>query len=74
MVLLIGLAWINFSGSSKSGQRIKELQAEIDDLQKQRAAAEAISNLPENHDVTVAEELLEQADQSPPAFLDAVVQ
>jgi hypothetical protein len=53
MVLLIGLAWINFSGSSKSGQRIKELQAEIADLQKQRAAAAAISNLPENHEITV---------------------
>src|SRR5207342_1439350 len=38
--------------SSESGQRIKQLQAEIDGLQKQRAAAEAISNLPENHDVT----------------------
>jgi Tfp pilus assembly protein PilN len=52
MVLLIGLAWINFSGSSKSSQRIKELQAEIADLQKKRAAAEAISNLPENHEIT----------------------
>ncbi len=53
LVLLIGLAWINFAGSSKSGQRIKQLQVEIDDLQKQRAAAEAISNLPENHGITV---------------------
>jgi Tfp pilus assembly protein PilN len=52
MLLLIGLAWINFAGSSKSSQRIKQLQAEIADLQKQRAAAEAISNLPENHDIT----------------------
>jgi Tfp pilus assembly protein PilN len=52
MVLLLGLAWINFAGSSKSGQRIKELQAEIADLQKQRADAEAISNLPENHEIT----------------------
>lgn len=52
MVLLIGLAWINFAGSSKSGQRIAKLQGEIADLQKQRAAAEAVSNLPENHDVT----------------------
>jgi Tfp pilus assembly protein PilN len=52
MALLIGLAWINFAGSSKSGQRIKQLQAEIDDLQKERAAAEAISNLPENHEIT----------------------
>ena len=52
MLVLIGLAWRNFSTSSKSGQRIKQLQAEIADLQKQRAAAEAISNRPENHDVT----------------------
>src|SRR5712671_486747 len=52
LVLLIGLTWINFAGSSKSSQRIKELQAEIADLQKQRAAAEAISNLPENHEIT----------------------
>ena len=52
MLVLIGLAWRNFSNSSESGQRIKQLQAEIDGLQKQRAAAEAISNLPENHDVT----------------------
>ncbi len=51
MVLLIGLAWINFTGSSKSGQRIKDLQGEIASLQRERAAAEAISNLPENHDV-----------------------
>jgi hypothetical protein len=52
MLVLIGLAWRNFSTSSKSGQRIKQLQAEIADLQKKRADAEAISNLPENHDVT----------------------
>jgi Tfp pilus assembly protein PilN len=51
MVLLIGLAWINFAGSSKSGQRIKDLQGEIASLQRERAAAEAVSNLPENHDV-----------------------
>ena len=52
MLVLIALAWRNFSNSSESGQRTKQLQAEIDALQKQRAAAEAISNLPENHDVT----------------------
>jgi Tfp pilus assembly protein PilN len=52
MVGLIGLAWINFAGSSKSSERSRELQREIADLQKQRAAAEAVSNLPENHDVT----------------------
>ncbi|HEV7523132.1 MAG TPA: PilN domain-containing protein [Candidatus Angelobacter sp.] len=52
LVLLIGAAWINFTGSAKSGQRIKELQTEIADLQRQRTQAEAISNRPENHDVT----------------------
>jgi hypothetical protein len=52
MLVLIGLAWRNFHNSSQSGQRIRQLQAELADLQKKRAAAEAISNLPENHDVT----------------------
>jgi Tfp pilus assembly protein PilN len=52
MLVLVGLAWRNFSNSSESGKRIKQLQAEIAELQKQRAEAEAISNLPENHDVT----------------------
>jgi Tfp pilus assembly protein PilN len=52
MVLLLGLAWINHSRSSKSGQRIKEKQEEIASLEKERAAAETVSNLPENHDVT----------------------
>jgi hypothetical protein len=51
MLLLIGFAWRNFDKASQSGQRIKQLQAEIADLQKKRAAAEAISNLPENHDI-----------------------
>jgi hypothetical protein len=51
MLVLIGFAWRNFDKSSQSGQRIKQLQAEIADLQKKRAAAEAISNLPENHDI-----------------------
>ena len=52
MLVLIGFAWRNFHNSSQSGQRINQLQAEIADLQKKRAAAEAISSLPENHDVT----------------------
>ena len=52
MLVLMGLTWRNFSKSSDSGKRIKQLQAEIGELQKQRAEAEAISNLPENHDVT----------------------
>ena len=52
MLILVGLAWRNFHNSSESSQRIRQLQAEIAELQKKRAAAEAISNLPENHDVT----------------------
>src|SRR6185503_8900267 len=52
MLVLIGFAWRNFHNSSQSGQRIRQLQADIADLQKKRAAAEAISNLPQNHDVT----------------------
>ena len=51
MLVLIALAWRNFANSSESGKRIKQLQGEIAELQKQRAAAEAVSNLPENHDV-----------------------
>jgi hypothetical protein len=52
LVLLIGLAWMNHSSSSKSGDRIRQTQEEIASLQKDRAAAERVSNLPENHDVT----------------------
>jgi Tfp pilus assembly protein PilN len=50
-LLLIGLTVINYSSSSKSNKRIKELQAELASLQKERTSAEAVSNLPENHDV-----------------------
>jgi hypothetical protein len=53
LLLLIGLAAMNYSSSSKSGQRIKELRERIDSLQKERAAAERVSNLPENHDVNL---------------------
>ena len=53
LLLLIGLAAMNYSSSSKSSQRIEELRARIDSLQKQRAAAERVSNLPENHDVNL---------------------
>jgi len=52
LLVLAGLAVRNFANSSESGQRTKQLQAEIADLEKKRAAAEAVSNLPENHDVT----------------------
>jgi Tfp pilus assembly protein PilN len=51
-LFLIGMAWINYSSSSKSGQRIRELQEKIAALQKERAAAETVSNLPENHEIT----------------------
>jgi Tfp pilus assembly protein PilN len=50
-LLLIGLTVLNYSSSSKSNKHIKELQAELASLQKERASAEAVSNLPENHDV-----------------------
>ncbi|HEY5029171.1 MAG TPA: hypothetical protein VIK39_12235 [Candidatus Angelobacter sp.] len=52
LLVLAGLAVRNLANSSESGQRTKQLQAEIADLEKKRAAAEAVSNLPENHDVT----------------------
>jgi Tfp pilus assembly protein PilN len=52
LLVLAGLAVRNFANSSESGQRIKQLQAEIADLERKRTAAEAVSNLPENHDVT----------------------
>jgi hypothetical protein len=51
LLVLAGLAVRNFANSSESGQRIKDLQGEIANLQRERAAAEAVSNLPENHDV-----------------------
>jgi Tfp pilus assembly protein PilN len=51
-LLLIVLAWMNFSSASSSGQRIKDLGARIATLQQERAAAEKVTNLPENHDVT----------------------
>jgi Tfp pilus assembly protein PilN len=50
-LVLIVVAVFNYSSSTKSNARIKELQATIASLQKERASAEVISNLPENHDV-----------------------
>lgn len=52
-VLLVGLAWMNYSSSAKSNERIRELQNTIASLERKRAEAEQISNRPENHDVTV---------------------
>ena len=51
-LLLIGLAWINYSSTSQSNRRIKEQEARIATLQDQRSAAERIIQLPENHEVT----------------------
>jgi hypothetical protein len=53
LLLLIGLAAMNYTSSSKSSQRIKDLRERIDSLQQERAAAERVSNLPENHDVNL---------------------
>ncbi|HKD80232.1 MAG TPA: hypothetical protein VKH81_11105 [Candidatus Angelobacter sp.] len=52
-VVLAGLAWMNYSNSAKSNERIRELQENIASLERKRAEAEQISNRPENHDVTV---------------------
>ena len=51
-LVLIFLAWKNYTDSADSGGRIKKLQQSIAALQQERAEAEAISNRPENHDVT----------------------
>ncbi|HLY92429.1 MAG TPA: hypothetical protein VKQ89_04140 [Candidatus Angelobacter sp.] len=51
-VVLAFLAWKNYSDSSESSARIKQLEQSIARLQRQRTEAEAISNRPENHDVT----------------------
>jgi Tfp pilus assembly protein PilN len=51
-LLLIGLAWINYSSTSQSKRRISEQEARIDALQKKREAAAITTNLPENHEVT----------------------
>ena len=51
-LLLVGLAVMNHSTSSRTGNQIREHQEKIASLQKERAAAEHVTNLPENHDVT----------------------
>jgi hypothetical protein len=51
-LVLIFLAWKNYTDSTGSSARIKKLQQDIATLERQRAEAEAISNRPENHDVT----------------------
>jgi len=49
---LMFLAWKNYSDSSATSASIRKLQDEIASLQKLQAQATAISNLPQNHDVT----------------------
>ncbi len=50
MILLI-LTWMNYANAEKSNQRIKEQEAKVSALEKERAAAESVTNRPENHDV-----------------------
>src|SRR5262249_40401887 len=50
-LVLLGLAWLNYTGSKESTQRIHALEQRIAALEKQRAQAQGISNRPENHDV-----------------------
>ncbi len=50
--ILIVLAVFNYSSSSQSGRRIRQLRQRIDVLQSERANAEAVENSPENRDVT----------------------
>ncbi|HZI55872.1 MAG TPA: PilN domain-containing protein [Verrucomicrobiae bacterium] len=51
-LLLIVLAWMNYSSSSSSGERIRRRQERIATLQKKRDAAGIIINLPENHEIS----------------------
>ncbi len=51
-LVLMFLAWRNYHDTIKSNDRIKDLEQQITELERQRAEAEAISNRPENHDVT----------------------
>jgi Tfp pilus assembly protein PilN len=51
VLILAGLAWINFNDTTKSGARIRDLKQSIAALQEKRAAAEAVENRPENREV-----------------------
>jgi Tfp pilus assembly protein PilN len=51
-VLLSALAVYNHSQSAASSARIKDLQQKISQLEKDRAAAEAFENSPENRGIT----------------------
>ncbi|HET9183523.1 MAG TPA: PilN domain-containing protein [Candidatus Angelobacter sp.] len=51
-VVLAVLAWFNYSSSTNSNARVRQLEQKIDMLQEQRARASAVENLPENRDLT----------------------
>jgi hypothetical protein len=51
-IILVFLAWRNYHNTLESNARIKSLEQQITALERQRAEAEAVSNRPENHDVT----------------------
>jgi Tfp pilus assembly protein PilN len=51
VLILAGLAWINFNDTTKSGARIRDLKQSIAALEEKRAAAEAVENRPENREV-----------------------
>ena len=51
-LVLLALAWMNYSGNLNSSARIKAAKDRIAVLEKQRADAESVENRPENRDVT----------------------
>ena len=51
-VALLITTVLSYTKASNSNEHIRQLEQEIASLQKERADAEAISNRPENHDVT----------------------
>jgi len=50
--ILAVLTVFNYSSSSQSGKRIRQLRERISVLQNERSSAEAVENSPENRDVT----------------------
>lgn len=51
-VALLITTVVSYTKSSRSNEHIRQLQSDIASLQDERAKAEAVSNRPENHDVT----------------------
>jgi hypothetical protein len=51
-ILLATLAGLSYTRSAKSGKHIRELQQQIDQLEKEREQLVAFENRPENRDVT----------------------